>query len=271
MASHRRSLRSLPSVVIGSFSILVACMSGCNSADEHPLVQGTAGTAGTTDPSVGGSVQGGAAQQGGSAQTGGAAQQGGSAQTGGAAQQGGSATGGRSGRATGGSATGGMASGGSTAGGTSSTVANQYVTAHNAVRSAVTQPSNYTGTWVAIPNVTWSDTIAATAQAWAENLATNQNCSLVHASGTGYGENLAMGSNLTPQQAVDMWAGEKNLYTWSATYSMADFNAGSGHYTQLVWRATTEIGCGSATCSNNRVIICCRYSPPGNYIGQAVY
>jgi uncharacterized protein YkwD len=270
MASHNRSLCLSRSSVLGALSLLVACMSGCESSDVHPWVQSTADTAGTTDPSVGGSAQGGAGQQGGAVQQGGSAT-GGAAQQGGSAQTGGAATGGRSGRATGGSATGGMAAGGSTAGGTSSTAANQYVAAHNAVRSAVTQPSNYTGTWVAIPNVTWSDTIAATAQVWVENLATSQNCSLVHATGTGYGENLAMGSNLTPQQAVDMWAGEKSLYAWSKTYSMADFNAGSGHYTQLVWRSTTQIGCGSANCSSNRVIICCRYSPPGNYIGQAVY
>jgi hypothetical protein len=109
-------------------------------------------------------------------------------------------------------------------------VANQYVDTINAVRAAVTQPANYTGTWTPLPNVTWSDTVAASAQAWANNLATNQNCNLVHESQNTYGENLAMGTNLTPQQAVDIWAGEKSAYTWSPTYSMADFNAGSGHY-----------------------------------------
>ena len=149
-------------------------------------------------------------------------------------------------------------------------MANQYVDTINAVRAAVTQPANYTGTWTPLPNVTWSDTVAASAQAWANNLATNQNCNLVHESQNTYGENLAMGTNLTPQQAVDIWAGEKSAYTWSPTYSMADFNAGSGHYTQLVWRKSTQVGCGSATCGKT-VVISCRFSPPGNYIGQAIY
>ena len=79
-----------------------------------------------------------------------------------------------------------------------------------------------------------------------------------------------MGSNLTPSGAVEMWASEENLYTWSATYSMADFNAGSGHYTQLVWRTSIEIGCGTASCGN-AIVISCRYSPPGNMIGSSVY
>jgi pathogenesis-related protein 1 len=101
-------------------------------------------------------------------------------------------------------------------------------------------------------------------------LAANNNCGLEHEAQSPYGENLAMGTKLTPQAAVDMWAGEKSKYTWSATYTMADFNAGSGHYTQLVWRTSIQIGCGSATCGNV-VVISCRYSAPGNYIGKAVY
>jgi hypothetical protein len=162
---------------------------------------------------------------------------------------------------------------GGTVGATSSgspSVADQYVDAINAVRAAVTKPAGYTGTWAPPPEVSWSDTVATSAQAWADHLAADSNCGLVHESQRTYGENLAMGTSLTPQQAVDMWASERSLYTWSPTYSSADFNTGSGHYTQLVWRKSTQVGCGSATCGRV-VVISCRFSPPGNYIGQAVY
>jgi hypothetical protein len=44
-----------------------------------------------------------------------------------------------------------------------------------------------------------------------------------------------------------------------------------GHYTQVVWRTTTEIGCGMATGSNGNDFLVCRYNPPGNYGDQSPY
>lgn len=168
------------------------------------------------------------------------------------------------------SSTGGSAASTGTSGSGLSGDAEEFVSATNAVRAAVTQPTNYTGTWTPLPNVTWSVAVAASAQAWADHLAQANNCGLEHEDQNTYGENLAAGSNLSPSAAVEMWAGEKDKYTWSAKYSMADFNAGSGHYTQLVWRTSIQIGCGSATCGRS-VVISCRYSPPGNMIGTPVY
>ena len=61
-----------------------------------------------------------------------------------------------------------------------------------------------------------------------------------------------------------MWAAEKKNYTYSAQYV---FSGDTGHYTQIVWRKTTHIGCASAQCSGSNVVVC-RYDPPGNYIGE---
>ena len=42
------------------------------------------------------------------------------------------------------------------------------------------------------------------------------------------------------------------------------------HYTQMVWNGTTEVGC--ATDSGGGVdYLVCRYTPPGNIIGQTPY
>ena len=42
-----------------------------------------------------------------------------------------------------------------------------------------------------------------------------------------------------------------------------------GHYTQVVWRASTSIGCARVVCNNNRgVFITCNYNPPGNFNGE---
>ncbi|HMA97240.1 MAG TPA: CAP domain-containing protein [Polyangiaceae bacterium] len=195
---------------------------------------------------------------------------------------GGQATGGKSqasatgGKAQGGTAaTGGSNRGGSNTGGSNTTNAStapssdaqEYVDATNAVRAAVTAPSNYSGTWVPLPNVTWSEEVAASAQKWANHLRDAENCGLVHEQNTGLGENLAMGTRLAPAEAVNMWASEKSKFTYSSPFS---YTAAAGHYTQLVWRTSIEIGCASATCGNS-VVISCRYKPPGNVIGGKIY
>lgn len=229
---------------------------------------GPAGSGGSM-PKGGAPTSGGSASGGASSGTGGAiAGSGGGGRTGSGGR---SASGGRTGSGgsagkAGGTGTGGAATGGSA--GASVSVADEYVTAHNAVRAAVTEPANYSGTWAPLPPVTWSETVAATAQAWAEHLRDTENCGLVHASGTGYGENLASGSGkMTPTRAVELWANEKANYTYNPKYA---FMSNTGHYTQIVWRTSVQIGCGSAMCGNSTVI-CCRYSPAGNYIGKAPY
>ena len=141
-----------------------------------------------------------------------------------------------------------------------------FVDAHNAVRAAVRKPAGYPGAWVTIPRVTWSDEVASSAQAWAEHLRDDNDCKLAH-SDTRYGENLGAGKDLDAAGAVKMWASEGKKYRYSPLYQ---FEIPTGHYTQLVWRKTTQVGCGRATCGSKTVIVC-RYSPPGNHIGKAPF
>jgi pathogenesis-related protein 1 len=191
---------------------------------------------------------------------------------GGSTQQGGSKSQGSSGsKADAGSSS---ASSGSSTGGSGSMPvgsdfpdAQVYVDAHNAVRAAVEKPSNYQGTWSPLPPVAWSDEVASTAQEWANHLKDTKDCGLEHADGTGYGENLAAGTNVDAQRAVDMWAGEKKNYTYSPEYV---FMGNTGHYTQIVWRESTHIGCASASCGGSNVVVC-RYDPPGNFIGNEIF
>jgi hypothetical protein len=145
--------------------------------------------------------------------------------------------------------------------------AQSYVDAHNAVRAAVRKPTTYAGTWAPVPPVTWSDKVAASAQQWVNHLRDTMGCGLMHGDSSGYGENLAAGSNLGAQQAVDMWASEIENYTYSPAFK---FQNDTGHYTQIVWRKTTAIGCASAQCSGSNVISC-RYDPPGNFVGEPAY
>ncbi|KAG8081395.1 hypothetical protein GUJ93_ZPchr0007g3014 [Zizania palustris] len=68
-----------------------------------------------------------------------------------------------------------------------------------------------------------------------------------------------------------MWVSEKEYYNYdNNTCSAGQY--GCLHYTQVVWRDTTAIGCGGVTCSNTgNVFIICSYSPPGNWNNQKPY
>jgi pathogenesis-related protein 1 len=69
---------------------------------------------------------------------------------------------------------------------------------------------------------------------------------------------------------VGSWVSEKQYYDHD-TNSCADGQV-CGHYTQVVWRDSTSIGCARVVCDNNAgVFITCNYNPPGNVVGQSPY
>lgn len=142
--------------------------------------------------------------------------------------------------------------------------------AHNAVRAMVqTSP--------ALPKMTWNKDLAATAAAWVAMCKdTDGNGLIDHNDGrsTGHpyyvGENVFGGSgNVTAQQAVDLWASEKASYN----YANNSCSGVCGHYTQLVWRDSIELGCAMGTCANLQYknVIVCDYGPGGNVNGQKPY
>ena len=105
--------------------------------------------------------------------------------------------------------------------------AREMLTAHNAVRARVKAPP-----------LTWSPRLAAAARAWAETLISRGR--FEHNSHTGYGENLfeIQGRRATPSEVVGDWAAEAANYDWKANLC----HGTCGHYTQIVWRDTKEVG-----------------------------
>ena len=90
------------------------------------------------------------------------------------------------------------------------------------------------------------------------------------------GENLAAGSNLTPiagggLASVVMWENEKKDYTF--TTNACTPGAMCGHYTQVVWAKSTEVGCAYQSCPSQpyKNYWQCNYGAGGNYNGQLPY
>lgn len=142
----------------------------------------------------------------------------------------------------------------------------EIVAAHNALRAQV-----------GVAGLTYSDTLAASAQAWANQLKTTNNCSMKHSGGS-VGENLYWASawsngpaqSVKSADVVNTWGAEKADYTYASNTCTA--GKVCGHYTQVVWKSTTSVGCGMAVCDSpkNQVWVC-QYSPAGNYVGQKPY
>ena len=124
----------------------------------------------------------------------------------------------------------------------------------------------------------WDDELARLSTTWAET------CTWAHDPNNTDGENLMTRWSTVNDNdniavlisAVEDWYEEYVDYNF-ATNSCDPFPAQCGHYTQNVWATTTHVGCGYANCvSSNtnypfQVIFVCRYSPPGNWVGQQPY
>ena len=126
-----------------------------------------------------------------------------------------------------------------------------------------------------VPRLAWSSGLARAAQAWAHKLAGEG--WLRHASQTengGAGENLWMGSAgyYAPETMIAAFVEERSLYrpgtfpNVSRTGNWQDV----GHYTQIVWRDTREVGCAVASDGRDDFLVC-RYWPSGNWMGQAPF
>ena len=124
---------------------------------------------------------------------------------------------------------------------------------------------------VGAPPLQWSATLATVAQNWANHLARDSGCNLIHTVNNQYGENLFGGSGApyTVLDASQDWYSEISKYTYGVL-TPANW-APTGHYTQMVWSRTTQVGIGQATCSGGGTVIAAEYSPPGNYMGQKPY
>ncbi|NXP49897.1 PI16 inhibitor, partial [Heliornis fulica] len=137
---------------------------------------------------------------------------------------------------------------------------------HNKYRSQVSPPA------VDMLKMSWDTELEAFAQAYAEK------CIWDHNKERGRrGENLfAMAPTLDLEFAVEDWNGEEKFY--NLTTSTCVPGQMCGHYTQVVWASTHQIGCGAHFCekisgieTEDMYLLVCNYYPPGNMKGRKPY
>jgi len=125
-----------------------------------------------------------------------------------------------------------------------------------------------------VPALTWDADIAASAQAWADNGVWAHSPKPRVINGEHIGENLAWGGpTRSALHATVAWYDE---IQYTNPHGLATSGTGVGgeaigHYTQIVWKSTSKIGCGKARMffgSTEGDVIVCQYGVAGNWAGQ---
>lgn len=133
---------------------------------------------------------------------------------------------------------------------------------HNAYRSALH-----------LPPLVWSADLAADAQAWAKNLAKKDKGQHDTNIRGKEGENLWWGTAgaFSYGDMVNFWGNEKEGFVYGVFPDcVSSRSAVVGHYTQMIWKNTQSVGC--ALVSNGKMdYLVCRYSAPGNIVGEKPY
>ncbi|XP_059169430.1 uncharacterized protein LOC131951154 [Physella acuta] len=137
-----------------------------------------------------------------------------------------------------------------------------FLKAHNEVRAGLQ-----------LPPVAWNDTLADFATDYTGK------CVFKHSHGP-YGENMFTSGPLNTNATELAY---KSAASWKSELANVDFPAWKcvsssptcGHYSQMVWKATNQIGCAIAQCGGKAGVlpnlVICEYIPRGNYIGQQPY
>ncbi|NXL90685.1 CRIS2 protein, partial [Alectura lathami] len=134
---------------------------------------------------------------------------------------------------------------------------------HNNLRRQVNPPARN------MLRMEWNSQAAANAQNWANQCSLNHSPASQRKTSVQCGENLYMSTAPASwSEAIQAWYNEKEDFRYGT--GATSQNAVIGHYTQLVWYNSYQVGCAVAYCPSNQYsyFYVCQYCPPGNNIMQ---
>ena len=157
-----------------------------------------------------------------------------------------------------------LLAGGALADDAQSTFVRDVLAAHNAARAEV-----------GVAPLVWSDRLAAEAAPWAQHLIELGHMEhSAQSARPGEGENLWMGAKdyFTTATMIKMWTDEKSDFQYGRFPDVSGSKPWQAvaHYTQMVWKNTTQVGCATAIAGKQEVLVC-RYNPQGNFMGEKPY
>ncbi|XP_075257145.1 uncharacterized protein LOC142349455 [Convolutriloba macropyga] len=143
--------------------------------------------------------------------------------------------------------------------------------------------------------VSWNSNLAKFAAEWAAVLKKDKQCGLMHSTfqdrqnkdKTGIsgiiGENLAMSGISTGikanrileygKKAVVGWFNEIQYYKFggeSESFNKCKMTGTTGHFTQVMWQSSTEIGCAYDVCGK-KIVVVCNYFDVGNMLNDPAF
>ena len=122
-----------------------------------------------------------------------------------------------------------------------------------------------------VPPLKLNKELCSIAENYAKTLATKLQC-LQHSKNTYKGQEL--GENLYGCYGMDPtgldiskhWYDEIKKYNFNG-----DWQSGCGHFTQMVWKETEEVGFGKCKDKGGHIYVVANYFPAGNYLGYFKY
>jgi len=162
---------------------------------------------------------------------------------------------------------------------------------HNNLRRKVAKGEETNGINPPQPGATnmkkmvWNTELEAIAQRWADQCTFGHDSTRDKLDGTSVGQNAYWGGNSQQEAVTVVQAGmTKAAQAWydeikdpgfdSQSINPFVFSYGAGHYTQVVWAETEELGCGMVYYKGNsfwETLVVCNYAVAGNLMGGSMY